>query len=58
MADVATPFSAWLALTGSYLALMVCEPIVTWVVVNGLKKLEDRRLISRLFIVNNLQLAK
>lgn len=56
--DVATPFSAWLAFASSYLAIVVCEPIVTWIAVNGLKKLEDQQLVSRLFVVKDLQLAK
>lgn len=56
--QVATPFSAWLSFATSYLAIVALEPVVTWVAVNGLKKIEDSALVSRLFVVNQLELAR
>jgi ABC-type Co2+ transport system permease subunit len=58
ISDVATPFSAWFAFASSYLAIVAAEPIITWAVVNGLKKWESGWLVSRLFVVKDLQLAK
>lgn len=56
--EVETPFAAWLAFASSYLALVALEPIFTWIVVNGLKKLEGGWLVSRLFVVKDLELAR
>lgn len=54
--DVATPFAAWAQFAVSYLAVVALEPVVTWVVLNGLKALEDSRLVSRLTVVGQLSL--
>ena len=56
--EVETPFSAWLAFAASYLAIVACEPLFTWGVVNGLKKLEDTPLVANLFVVKELRLAR
>lgn len=56
--EVQTPFSAWLAFASSYLVLVACEPLFTWGVVNGLKKLEDTALVANLFVVKDLRLAR
>ncbi|MCW8860859.1 MAG: energy-coupling factor ABC transporter permease [Rhodospirillales bacterium] len=56
--EVQTPFSAWLSFAASYLALVAVEPFVTLLAVKGLKKYEETPLVSRLFAVKNLQLAK
>ncbi len=56
--EVATPLSAWLAFAGSYLAIVMLEPFVTYAAVRGLKKFEDTKLVSGLFAVGSLQLAK
>lgn len=55
--ETQTPFSAWLTFAASYLVLVACEPVVTWFVVKGLKKLQDRPLVARLFVVDRLTLA-
>jgi ABC-type Co2+ transport system permease subunit len=55
--QVETPFAAWLAFASSYLAIVAAEPLFTWAVVNGLKKLESGWLVSRLFVVKDLQMA-
>lgn len=55
--EVETPFTAWLAFASSYLVLVACEPVVTWLLVKGLKTVEDHPLVSRLFVVRDLQLA-
>lgn len=57
ISEVPTPFASWLAFAGSYLAIVALEPVVTWLVVNGLKTVEDRRLVSRLFVVRSLRVA-
>ena len=55
--DVATPFSAWLAFAGPYLAIVALEPVFTLIVVNGLKTVADTPIVDRLFVVKDLQLA-
>lgn len=56
--QVATPFSAWLSFAASYLAIVALEPVFTWVAVKGLKKFEDSTLVSRLFVVGELNLSR
>ncbi|MCB2099426.1 MAG: energy-coupling factor ABC transporter permease [Rhodobacterales bacterium] len=56
--EVATPLSAWLTFASSYLALVVVEPIVTYGAVRLLKRHEDTGLVSRLFAVRGLSLAR
>lgn len=58
LSETATPFADWLAFAASYLAIVAIEPLVTWTVVNGLKAIEDRRWVSRLTVVNQLNLAR
>lgn len=55
--EVATPFTAWASFASSYLALVVCEPLVTYVAVRGLKSIEDNNLIGNLTSVRDLKLA-
>ncbi len=55
--DVATPFSAWLTFASSYLMVVACEPVVTFVTVKALKKYEHTPLIQRLFVVDKLKMA-
>ena len=55
--DVETPLQAWFAFAGSYLAIVVCEPVVTYFAVKGLKSIEDRSLIARLTVVRDLKIA-
>ncbi len=43
--DVATPISAWAAFASSYLVIILCEPVVTYVLVKGLKAFEDHALV-------------
>ncbi|MEO5336625.1 MAG: energy-coupling factor ABC transporter permease [Magnetospirillum sp. WYHS-4] len=52
-----TAFSDWLAFAASYLAVVACEPVVTWGVVKGLKKIEDQAWVGHLFAVRDLRLA-
>lgn len=56
--DVPTPFTAWLSFATSYLAIVALEPLLTWAAVNGLKRFEDSALVSRLFVVNQLSVAR
>lgn len=55
--DVETPLQAWFVFAGSYLALVICEPVVTYFAVKGLKSIEDRSLIARLTVVRDLKIA-
>ena len=52
--EVETPFHAWLAFAGSYLFLVALEPVVTWLIVKGLKPLEARPWVARLSSVGQL----
>lgn len=55
--EVETPFTAWAAFASSYLALVVCEPLVTYAAVRGLKSIEDHDLVGHLTAVRDLKLA-
>lgn len=55
--EVATPFTAWAHFALSYLALVALEPVFTWLVINGLKKIESSPLVSRLTVVDQLTVA-
>ena len=56
--DVATPFSAWVAFAGSYIAIVAIEPVFTYVIVRLLKRYETSFLVSRFFSVGQLRLVK
>jgi hypothetical protein len=58
LSETVTPFADWLAFAASYLAIVAIEPLVTWAAVNGLKAIENRRWVSRLSVVNQLNLAR
>ena len=58
VADVATPFAAWAAFAGSYLAIVVVEPLVTYGAVRLLKRYEHTRLVDTCFAVKTLKLAR
>ena len=51
-------YTSWLSFAASYLAIVAVEPLVTWAAVNGLKKFEDSTLVSRLFVVDQLSVAR
>jgi ABC-type Co2+ transport system permease subunit len=51
---VETTVSAWLAFAASYLVVVAAEPLLTYAVVGGLKKVQDTRLVQNLFVVNQL----
>lgn len=55
--DVATPFSAWAAFAGSYLAIVAIEPVVTYLAVKGLKAIEDHDLVARMTSVRDLRIT-
>lgn len=56
IADVATPFSAWLAFAGSYLAIVAVEPLITLATVATLKRFESSPAVKKLFVVDKLSL--
>ncbi len=56
MGDVATPFSAWLTFASSYLAVVACEPVVTFATVRALKRYEHTQVVQKLFAVKELKL--
>ncbi|OIQ88806.1 cobalt transport protein CbiM [mine drainage metagenome] len=47
--EVATPLSAWLTFASSYLALVMMEPVFTWMIIIGLKRLETSKLARYCF---------
>jgi len=49
-----TALSAWLAFAASYLVIVAAEPVLTYAVVGGLKKVQDQRWVQNLFVVNQL----
>lgn len=55
--DVATPFTAWGQFALSYLAIVALEPVVTFVVVKGLKAVEGNVIVRNLTVVPQLKLA-
>lgn len=55
--DVPTPFHAWATFASSYIFLVMLEPLFTFAVVSLLKRYQDNRLISSLFIVRQLRLS-
>ncbi|MBZ0218313.1 MAG: energy-coupling factor ABC transporter permease [Fimbriimonadaceae bacterium] len=55
--EVQTPFASWATFAASYLAIVAVEPVVTWLAVNGLKRLEKNAVVANLFVVNKLRLA-
>lgn len=54
--EVETPFSAWATFAGSYLAVVACEPVFTYLIVKLMKRYQDSFLVSRLFVVERLRL--
>ena len=55
--EVATPFTAWAQFALSYLAIVVFEPIVTFLAVKGLKAIEDNAVVRNLTVVPQLKMA-
>lgn len=49
-----TALSAWLAFAASYLVVVLAEPFLTYGIVTGLKKVQDKVLVQKLFIVECL----
>lgn len=56
--EVETPFTAWAAFAGSYLAIIAIEPVFTYMIVRALKRNEASFFVSRFFSVGLLNLAK
>ena len=52
--DVATPISAWATWASSYLAIVILEPIFTYLLVKLLKAMRNHALVSRLTVINTL----
>ena len=57
IAEIPTPLTAWATFAASYLALVACEPLVTWATVRLLKRYEHTRLVDLCFAVKPLRLA-
>jgi len=57
LAEVATPFAAWVTFATSYLAIVAIEPLVTYGALRLLKRHEDRPLVATCFSVGALRLA-
>jgi len=53
-----TAFADWAAFASTYLAVVALEPVLTWGIVSGLKKVQDRKLVQNLFVVHELTTTK
>ena len=49
-----TALASWLAFATSYLAVVAIEPVLTYVIVTGLKKVENSRAVQNLSVVGQL----
>jgi ABC-type Co2+ transport system permease subunit len=58
MSAVATPFAAWATFASSYLVVVACEPVFTYVTVRLLKDHQDKTWVKTCFAVSELKLAK
>lgn len=52
-----TAFADWAAFASTYLAVVALEPVLTWGVISGLKKVQDKALVKNLFEVHKLTTA-
>lgn len=57
VAEVTTPFAAWMIWASSYLAVVAVEPLFTYATLRLLKRYEDRRWVGLCFAVKPLQVA-
>ncbi|MBY0576700.1 MAG: energy-coupling factor ABC transporter permease [Gallionellaceae bacterium] len=57
MSNVATSFTAWATFASSYLALVACEPLLTYSALRLLKRHEDSKIVDICFAVKSLKLA-
>lgn len=48
-----TAFASWLAFATSYLAVVAIEPVLTYAIVGGLKKVEDSAWVQNLTVVGH-----
>ena len=55
--EVETPFSSWLAFTGSYLAVVATEPVFTYFSIRALKSYEGSAVVDKCFSVKELDVA-
>jgi ABC-type Co2+ transport system permease subunit len=47
--EVATPLAAWAAFAASYISLVLIEPVFNWVIVKGLARYKDSRVLRYCF---------
>jgi ABC-type Co2+ transport system permease subunit len=47
--EVATPLAAWAAFAASYISIVLIEPVFTWVIVKGLARYKDSRVLRYCF---------
>jgi cobalt/nickel transport system permease protein len=53
----ATPFASWATFAGSYLAVVMIEPLFTFAMISLLKRNEQRPLLANLFRLKELKVA-
>ena len=53
-----TALADWAAFATSYLAVVALEPVLTWALVNGLKKVQDNVIVQNLFVVHELSTVR
>ncbi|MFZ2629129.1 MAG: energy-coupling factor ABC transporter permease [Rugosibacter sp.] len=49
VSEVATPLAAWAAFAASYISIVLIEPVFTWVIVQGLARYKDSRVLRYCF---------
>lgn len=49
VSEVATPLAAWAAFAASYISIVLIEPVFTWVIVKGLARYKDSRVLRYCF---------
>lgn len=47
--EVATPLAAWAGFAASYISIVLIEPVFTWVIVKGLARYKDSRVLRYCF---------
>jgi len=53
-----TALADWAAFASAYLLVVALEPVLTWGVVNGLKKVQDNKVVQNLFVVHELNTTR
>ena len=58
IAEVATPFAAWLSFASSYLIIVLIEPLLTYSVIHLLKNHQNKAIVDTCFDIKSLNVVK